>query len=334
DKVPEGNTDVPLIGARWEGQEENNVFGLSYDKEGKWKLSCGGGANTEDQSVTLATETTHHVVILLRNGTQGSAYVDGQRVGGDVPCELKVTEEISHFYIGGDGNSAGVSRRQEEGVSVTVTNVLLYNRPLDDEEIARISKNKITYPKREGPKASAKRPLSPAVSGSDVQRTVSQSSSAGQPPSEQGQPKGSIAAGAGGASTQATSTAAASSGQEPVKQPTSGTSPSGNKNADGTPSSDADPTVVTVGGETVQGDGSLQTPEVSVSSGENGETVGGTNGQEKKIHAHNGEVNATALKNSLGNVSQGNSSDGGTVCGSGPLPSLLLLLGLWVFAAL
>ncbi|EKG01104.1 trans-sialidase, putative, partial [Trypanosoma cruzi] len=56
DKVPEGNTDVPLIGARWEGQEENNVFGLSYDKEGKWKLSCGGGANTEDQSVTLATE--------------------------------------------------------------------------------------------------------------------------------------------------------------------------------------------------------------------------------------------------------------------------------------
>ncbi|EKG08086.1 trans-sialidase, putative, partial [Trypanosoma cruzi] len=65
-----------------------------------------------------------------------------------------------------------------------------------------------------------------------MQGTVPQSSSAGQSPSEQGQQKGSIAAGAGGASTPATSTAAASSGQEPVKRPTSGTSPSGNKNVD------------------------------------------------------------------------------------------------------
>ncbi|KAF8289650.1 putative trans-sialidase, Group V [Trypanosoma cruzi] len=330
DKVPEGNTDVPLIGARWEGQEENNVFGLSYDKEGKWKLSCGGGADTEDQSVTLATETTHHVVILLRNGTQGSAYVDGQRVGGDVSCELKVTEEISHFYIGGDGSSTG----SEEDASVTVTNVLLYNRPLSSDEIAGLAKNKITIPKPEVPKTSTTSPLLPAVSGSPMQGTVPLSNSAGQLQSEQGQPKGSIAAGAGGASTPVTSTAATSSGQKPVKQLTSGTSPSGNKNADGAPSSDADTTVVTVGGETVQGDGLPQTPEVSVNSGEDGEATGRTDGQQEGIHAQHGEVNATALSSSLGNVSQGNNSDAGTVRGSGLLLSLLLLLGLWVFAAL
>ncbi|EKG01110.1 trans-sialidase, putative [Trypanosoma cruzi] len=194
--------------------------------------------------------------------------------------------------------------------------------------------NKITNPKREVPKSSMTSPLSPAVSGSDVQRTVHLSNSAGQLPSAQGQPKGSIADGAGGASTPATSTAAASSGQEPVKQLTSGTSPSENKNADGTPSSDADPTVATGSGETVQGDGSQQTSEVSVSSGANGETAGRTDGQEEGIHAHNGEVNATALSSSLGNVSQGNNSDAGTVRGSGLLPSLLLLLGMWVFAAL
>ncbi|EKG03704.1 trans-sialidase, putative, partial [Trypanosoma cruzi] len=334
DKVPEGNTDIPLMGARWEGQEENNVFGLSYDKEGKWKLSCGGGQN-KDHSSNWEPGRTHQLAIVLRNGTQGSAYVDGQRVGRDVPCDLinKKDKKISHFYIGGDGNSAGgVSEVQD--VSVTVRNVLLYNRPLDDDEIAGLAKNKITNPKREVPKTSTTSPLSPSVSGSDVQRTVSQSSSAGQLQSEQGQQKVSNGAGAGGASTPATSTAAASSGQEPVKQLTSGTSPSGNKNADVSFSSDADPTVVTVGGETVQGDGSLQTPEVSVGSGENGERVGGTDVQQEDNHAHNGEVNATVLS-SLGNVSQGNNSDAGTVCGSGLLPSLLLLLlGLWVFAAL
>ncbi|EKG00993.1 trans-sialidase, putative, partial [Trypanosoma cruzi] len=192
------------------------LLGLSYENGGKWKLLCSGRQNTEDKSVTLATETTQHVVILLRNGNQGSAYVDGQRVGENVPCALKVTEDkkISHFYIGGDGNSA----EDQEGFSVTVSNFLLYNRPLDDDEIAGISKNKITNPKREVPKSSMTSPLSPAVSGSDVQRTVHLSNSAGQLPSAQGQPKGSIADGAGGASTPATSTAAASSGQEPVKQ--------------------------------------------------------------------------------------------------------------------
>ncbi|ESS62492.1 trans-sialidase [Trypanosoma cruzi Dm28c] len=313
--------------------DENPVhLGLSYNnKEKKWKLPCGKEADKELSSTS--EETTHHVVILLRNGNQGSAYVDGKRVGGDEACALNVTEDkrISHFYIGGDGNSA----RSEEDVSVTVTNVLLYNRPLSSEEIAGLAKNKITIPKREVPKTSTTSSLSPAVSGSPVQGTAPLSNSAGQLQSEQGQPKGSIAAGAGGASTPATSTAAASSGQEPVNQLTSGTSPSGNKNADVSFSSDADPTVVTVGGETVQGDGSPQTPEVSVGSGENGERVGGTDVQQEGIHSQDGEVNATALSSSLGNVSQGNNSDAGTVCGSGLLPSLLLLLlGLWVFAAL
>ncbi|KAF8300195.1 putative trans-sialidase, Group V [Trypanosoma cruzi] len=328
-KVPEGNTHIPLMGVKMSDDKNSILFGLSYNGGGKWKLSCGGGTDTEDQSVTLATEKTHQLAIVLRNGTQGSAYVDGKRVGGDEACALKVTEDkrISHFYIGGDGNSA----RSEEDVSVTVTNVLLYNRLLDDEEIAGLAKNKITIPKREGPKTSTTSSLLPAVSGSDAQQTVHLSNSAGQLQSEQGQPKGSIAAGAGGASTPATSTAAASSGQEPVKQPTSGTSPSGNKNADVSFSSDADPTVTSGtspdGGQTANG-GSTADSEPTTETRE-----GGTNGQEE-VNSHNGEVNATALSSSLGNLSQGNNTDAGTVRGSGLLPSLLLLLGLWVFAAL
>ncbi|EKG01216.1 trans-sialidase, putative, partial [Trypanosoma cruzi] len=334
DGVPKEGSPIPLMGVKLNGDDENTVLlGLSYNKEKKWILLCGGRTNTEDQSVTWEKETTHHVVILLRNGNQGSAYVDGKSVGGDVPCALKVTEDkkISHFYIGGDGNSAkGVSEVQD--VSVTVTNVLLYNRPLSSDEIAALAKNKITNPKPEVPKTSTTSPLPPAVSGSDVQGTVHLSNSAGQPPSEQGQQKVSNAAGAGGASTPATSTAAASSGQEPVKQLTSGTSPSGNKNVDGTPMPDADPTVTSGtfpdGGQTVNG-GSTADSEPTTGTRE-----GGTNGQEE-VNSHNGEINATALSSSLGNVSQGNNADAGTVRGSGLLPSLLLLmLGLWVFAAL
>ncbi|PBJ78668.1 trans-sialidase [Trypanosoma cruzi cruzi] len=330
----EEGSPIPLMGVKVDDDGNPVLLGLSYDKEKKWQVLCGGGTDKE-HDVTWEKDTTHQVVLMLRNGTQGSAYVNGKSVGGDVPCALgnKDSKEISHFYIGGDGNSAGGVSGSEEGVSVTVTNVLLYNRLLDDEEIAGLAKNKITIPTPEVSKTSTTSSLPPAVSGSDVQRTVSQSSSAGQLQSEQGQPKGSIAAGAGGASTPATSTAATSSGQKPVKQPTSGTSPSGNKNADGTPSSDADPTVVTVGGETVRGDGLPQTPEVGASSGANGEATGRTDGQ-GELHAQHDEVKAAALSSSLGNVSQGNNSDAGTVRGSGLLPSLLLMLGLWVFAAL
>ncbi|EKF99488.1 trans-sialidase, putative [Trypanosoma cruzi] len=87
--------------------------------------------------------------------------------------------------------------------------------------------------------------------------------------------------------------------------------------------------------ETMAHDGTAVAPEVGGRSGEDEEKVGGTDGQKREdIHARDGEVNAAALSSSLGNVSQGNNSDAGTVRGSG-LPSLLLLLlGLWVFAAL
>ncbi|RNF00861.1 putative trans-sialidase, partial [Trypanosoma cruzi] len=139
----EEGSPIPLMGVKI-NDGKTVLLGLSYDSEKKWKLSCGGGTNTEDHSVTLATEKTHHVVILLRNGTQGSAYVDGQRVGGDVPCALgnKGSGAVSHFYIGGDGNSAGgVSEVQD--VSVTVTNVLLYNRPLSTAEITALNPNKV-----------------------------------------------------------------------------------------------------------------------------------------------------------------------------------------------
>ncbi|RNF05163.1 trans-sialidase, partial [Trypanosoma cruzi] len=225
DKVPEGNTHIPLLGAKMNYDGNPVLLGLSYNGGGKWKLSCGGGTDTEDQSVTLATEKTHHVAIVLRNGTQGSAYVDGKSVGGDVPCALKVTEDkrISHFYIGGDGDGA----EDQEGFSVTVSNVLLYNRPLSSEEIIALNA-KISIPKQTSLKAVKEVTRSPEVRKPLALETVPQTTLGGDQLTAQQSLKTSEDAGGAGASTTAVSTLTNSpAGKESVNKSTSGTSPDG-----------------------------------------------------------------------------------------------------------
>ncbi|PBJ78542.1 trans-sialidase [Trypanosoma cruzi cruzi] len=140
---PKEGSPIPLMGATMNDNKKTVLLGLSYGKEGKWQVLCGGKTTKELRS-NWEPETTHQVAIVLRNGTQGSAYVDGQRVG-DAPCGLNNTDSkgISHFYIGGDGGSAG----SKEDVPVTATNVLLYNRPLDDNEIRVLNASKISIPK-------------------------------------------------------------------------------------------------------------------------------------------------------------------------------------------
>ncbi|RNC41004.1 trans-sialidase [Trypanosoma cruzi] len=322
------------MGVKMSGAENPVLLGLSYNKkEKKWILLCGGGQNKEHSSHS-ETDTTHQLAIVLQNGNQGSAYVDGRRVW-NAQCELENTnsKKISHFYIGGDGVNAGNTEGQK-GVSVTVSNVLLYNRPLDEAEITALNA-KLSIPKaREAKKVKVTPPevTEPATLETETLSILGEQQQTEQDPLGKSENAGSGGLFVSGLPTATTSPAA----KESENQSASGTSPSGNKNVDGTPSSDADPAVVTVGGDTVQGDGSPQTPEESVSSGEDGETAEGTDGQgEEGIHPHAGEVNATALSSSLVNLSQGNNTDACTVSGGGllQLPSLLLLLGLWGFAA-
>ncbi|PBJ78303.1 trans-sialidase [Trypanosoma cruzi cruzi] len=259
DGVPrEGNTPIPLIGVRAGSngnEEKTKIMELSYNSGKKWHVLCGDG-KTDEVSSTWETGTPQHVVILLKNGTQGSVYVDGQRVGnGECALGSGESKEISHFYIGGDGEN---KESREEGVSVTVTNVLLYNRPWDEAEITALNPNKAPTP-------------SPVNEPS--QETAIETST-GQGKEE---PRHSLGSSKGAGS----------------------------------------------GGSTADGDPTVETRE------------GGTDGQKGEIHAQNGDVKAAALSSSLGNVSQGNDSDAGSVCGSGLLPLLLLLLlGLWGFAAL
>ncbi|EKF26012.1 trans-sialidase, putative, partial [Trypanosoma cruzi marinkellei] len=304
DGVPTQEGSIPLMGAKMKDGAENNpvLLGLSYDGGKKMAVLHSGGTTTE-HSITWELGTKHQVAIVLKNEKQGSVYVDGQLVGG-AQRELgdKKDKGISHFYIGGDAGSTG----SREGVSVTVRNVLLYNRPLSDAEITALNANKVSIPKPDNQKKLAVDALSPAASGPAAEGAASQSYSGGPRPSQQ-ELKG-VGAEGGGASS-AASTAAISL------------------------SNDAQ-TVATGGGGTMQGNGSPQTPEVSVSSGGHGEETEGTDARGEGIHAEDGGVTATALNSSLGNLSRGNNSDASTVCGSGLLPLFLLLLGLWGVAAL
>ncbi|EKG06760.1 trans-sialidase, putative, partial [Trypanosoma cruzi] len=230
----------------------------------------------------------------------------------------------------------GVSEVQD--VSVTVTNVLLYNRPLEDDEITALNK-KLSIPKAKDTKTV--KVTQPVVSKQATLETEIPSIIVGQQQTEQGSLKTSENEGSGGLSASAVSSVTSSpAAKESEDQSASGTFPEGHSNVDVDSSSEEVQTVDTETGDMVQGDGTQQpsvgtpaaadtnaptaeimahdgtavTPEFGAHSGANGETVGETDGQ-GELHAQDGEVNAAALSSSLGNVSQGNNSDAGTVFG-------------------
>ncbi|EKF28304.1 trans-sialidase, putative, partial [Trypanosoma cruzi marinkellei] len=169
------------MGVKMNDAADSVFFGLSYNKEKKWQLLCSD-ENNKELSSNWEPGTERHVVILIRNGNQTSAYVDGKTVGNQ-PCTLDTTNSnvVSHFYIGGNGGNAA-SAGSGEGVSVTVKNVLLYNRPLSSEEMTALT-TKLSIPKVADPQTVAG-DTPPKASGPDTQETVSQSSPAGQQPSE------------------------------------------------------------------------------------------------------------------------------------------------------
>ncbi|RNE96223.1 trans-sialidase [Trypanosoma rangeli] len=148
--VPEAaSSPIPLLGVRM--NDSTVLLGLSYTKERQWSVLCRDGERC-DRTSTWELNKKYHVKIVREGDSQGSVYVDGQRVGSSQAALQCKTEPctISHFYIGGDG---GVTEEtaSNEG-RVTVTNVLLYNRPLGGTEISALHKRKVSIPAQEDAK--------------------------------------------------------------------------------------------------------------------------------------------------------------------------------------
>ncbi|RNF17446.1 trans-sialidase, partial [Trypanosoma cruzi] len=119
----------PLLGASLDSSGGKKLLGLSYDEKHQWQPIYGSTPVTPTGS--WETGKRYHVVLTMAN-RNGSVYVDGELLKGSgqtvVPDEG--TPDISHFYVGGYGRSDMPTMSH-----VTVTNVLLYNRQLNAEEI-------------------------------------------------------------------------------------------------------------------------------------------------------------------------------------------------------
>ncbi|EKF29159.1 trans-sialidase, putative, partial [Trypanosoma cruzi marinkellei] len=78
DGVPTEDDSIPLMGVKMNDDDEGKkgkLMELSYEKEKKWELQCDGKLTKEENSRNWEADKSQHVVTLLRNGTQGTAYV-------------------------------------------------------------------------------------------------------------------------------------------------------------------------------------------------------------------------------------------------------------------
>ncbi|PWV16725.1 putative trans-sialidase, Group II [Trypanosoma cruzi] len=129
-ETPAGSINsTPLLGASLEDPAGTNFIGLSCTAEGKWETVFNGVKTTSSSTCEPGKE--HQVAIMLQDN-RGLVDVDGVIVGNSetMPTIERRRTQISEFYFGGgDG-----------GISVTVTNVFLYNRLLSFAELRMISK--------------------------------------------------------------------------------------------------------------------------------------------------------------------------------------------------
>ncbi|EKF32183.1 hypothetical protein MOQ_003971, partial [Trypanosoma cruzi marinkellei] len=245
------------MGVKMNGDENKVLLGLSYNKkENKWTLLCDVKPNSEKPSSKSEAEKTYQVAIVLQNGSQGSAYVDGERVGGDAQCALQDMDlkGISHFFIGGDGGSAG----SQKGVPVTVANVLLYNRPLGSEEITALTK-RLSIQKQKDLQTETGVIRSPEVSALATPEAMPVSDRDGQHLTAQELLKRGEDPGSGAASKSTSTTVTTpSSGSQSAERLASGGFSDGNKNVNAASPSNDNPAVRTVGGDTVHGNGAQQ----------------------------------------------------------------------------
>ncbi|EAN84668.1 putative trans-sialidase, Group IV [Trypanosoma cruzi] len=353
-EVPTGIT--PLMGLKRMGK--TTLLGLSYDKNMEWSVEHDFFPK---HFTAWEVDKTYHVVLKMHDGV-GSVYVDGTLLW-NMSLRNSFNEgldTVSHFYFGAYDEQLSSGK-----IHATVANVFLYNRPLNETEIGALNANKFTIPppERNPEKAVAVSPppVEPAndTVTTSTQATVPSLTPAGTQPTEQATVNASSVPSGSTPSTtaesrpaepeQATlnassvpsggapSTPAESRPAEPetaregtADQPTSATSSSAASTDVGASSSDDAQTVGTEGENKMQAGQPTQfsvgTPDAANAATHNAEGKG-----QDGLHPQVKEAEAATPSSSLLNSSQWDNSVAGAMRESGLL--LLLLLGLWGFAA-
>ncbi|EAN85138.1 trans-sialidase, putative [Trypanosoma cruzi] len=149
-KEPKGSSSIPLMGVRMNDAKGTLLFGLSYTHEKKWKVTFGESlrnSSAYDYGVGWETNKKYQVALEMHHYDGVSVYVDGEEIyytkdyedGEDYNFTQKLrtllrSHGISHFYIGGDSTS------NSDEIDVTVSNVLLYNRALNEAKLNALMK--------------------------------------------------------------------------------------------------------------------------------------------------------------------------------------------------
>ncbi|ORC84641.1 trans-sialidase [Trypanosoma theileri] len=128
-ELPEVGNPVPLLGVSLDEAGGKKLLGLSFNSDQQWNPICGKIETAPNGSWEL--NKAYQVALTFQDGV-GSIYVDGEPLAGSGEKLQYDTRSlvVSHFYIGGYGTS-----ELETDGHVTVTNVLLYNRQLNQSEL-------------------------------------------------------------------------------------------------------------------------------------------------------------------------------------------------------
>ncbi|KAF8289298.1 putative trans-sialidase, Group II [Trypanosoma cruzi] len=171
---------TPLLTAESFDAGPPYIMRLSYTADNKWETMLNG--ETTKQGVTWVPKKEHQVALMLQ-GNKASVYIDGESLGEE---EALSTDErpldVAGFCFGAcDIGDDGADDDEEEEPSpkeigkkprVTVTNVFLYNRPLNPTEMTAIQDRK-PAPKR-----------APEPQADDVPQTIASAGSAAPGPGE------------------------------------------------------------------------------------------------------------------------------------------------------
>ncbi|PWU88261.1 putative trans-sialidase, Group III [Trypanosoma cruzi] len=156
DKAPkEGSSPIPLMGVRMNDAQGTVLLGLSYTHDKKWMVAFNGShltLPTHDENVEWEANKKYHVVLQMDYNNGLFVYVNGETICDtdyyededyedykSFPRKLQTllsSHSISHFYIGSE------NKEGSESCYVTVSNVLLYNRLLHDNELSPLMKTK------------------------------------------------------------------------------------------------------------------------------------------------------------------------------------------------
>ncbi|PWV12483.1 putative trans-sialidase, Group II [Trypanosoma cruzi] len=176
--------NAPLLTALLANTETRYIMRLSYTADNKWETMPKGKTKLTTESRPWEPKKEHQVALMLQ-GNKVSVYIDGESLREEeAPLKGETPLELFGFCFGacdfdddGDGDedededeveesSPDESSPKEIGKKprVTVTNVFLYNRPLNSTEMSAI-KDRIPVPTR-APEPQVKiapKPVAPAA---------------------------------------------------------------------------------------------------------------------------------------------------------------------------